>query len=307
MSKRRLDPVEWARSPQARLLQEEEQALAFEKRTLARRSRGKPQEPARLPKRKKRKAQGIKLLAIGDSHAHPDQPNHRYHWLGRFARDHRPDVIWDAGDWWDLPSLESHSKPGSRSFEGARYWRDVEAGIDAMERFEWELSKAKGYQPILIRTLGNHENRISRLVQEQPNLYGFISTRNLMSAEFGWHEHPFLSPVMVEGVCLQHYFQSGVMGRAIGGENPAAMLLKKGFTSSLQGHSHVLDYCDRQTNDGRTIQAMHVGCYFDYDFDWTSKQVNRIYQRGLLLCNNLSNGSFDPEWWSLERIEARYG
>ena len=275
---------------------------------LARRAGIKVKPPKPLTSLPAVKETGIKLLCIGDSHAHPDYQNHRYEWLGRFAADHQPDVIWDAGDWWDMPSCSSYDK-GQRGFEGRRYWRDIDAGIDAMERFEYQLKKhaPKSYKPRKVRTLGNHENRINRITQLDPMLDGIVGTHDLMSAEFGWEEHPFLHPVEVGGAVLCHYFQSGVMGRPIGGENPAAMLLKKGFSSSLQGHSHLLDYCDRRSFGNGEIQAMHVGCYFDYDFQWAGEQVNRLYRRGLLLLNNLKDGSFDPEWWSMERVRARYG
>jgi len=295
-----------AATPEAKARLEQAESEAFRERVLTRRSGQVPTKPKPLKKRPKPKADGLTLLAIGDSHAHPDYPNHRYEWLGRFIADQRPDVIWDAGDWWDMPSLSAYDK-GKKCFEGRRYWRDIAAGIDAMERVEWEVKKAKGYKPRWIRTLGNHENRIHRVIEEEPMLDGIIGTHDLMSEAFGWEQYPFLESVLLENVALQHYFESGAMGRPIGGEHPAAMLLKKGFSSALAGHSHMLDYCDRYSNVGATLQTMHVGCFFDYDFHWASRSVNRIYARGLLLCRNLKDGSFDPEWWSMERIQARYG
>lgn len=290
-----------------------EKALSedYRARVAGRRAGARLPPPAPLPPREKPALPGIKMLCIGDSHAHPDHPNHRYEWLGRFVVDQQPDIVWDCGDWDDMPSLSAYDRKGSMSFEGRRYWLDIEAGIDAMERFQAQIDdynrgRKKKYQPRLIRTLGNHEHRIERVINEEPRFAEIIGTRDLLSAEFGWEEYPFLEPLVVQGVAICHYFTSGVMGRPIGGENPAAMLLKRQFHSAIQGHSHQLDYCDRTDAAGHIVQAMHAGCYFDYDFDWAGKQSNRMYARGLLLLHNVHDGTFDPEWWSMDRIQERY-
>ena len=138
---------------------------------------------AALPRRPKTHTTGLKMLCIGDSHAHPDHPNWRYEALGRFVVDHQPDIVWDCGDWWDFPSLASQAK----GYENERYWRDVEAGVDAMARFQHQIDdynkgRKKPYKPRLIRTLGNHEDRIARCVADLPHqLAGIMGTHDLMS------------------------------------------------------------------------------------------------------------------------------
>ena len=62
-----------------------------------------------------------------------------YDWLGRAITDIQPDIVWESGDWWDLSSL-CHWDAGTKSFEGRRYWADIAAGIDAMERVEAQLA-----------------------------------------------------------------------------------------------------------------------------------------------------------------------
>jgi len=287
-------------------------AAADEYRTVSSKIRsGTFPEPAKLPVNTNPAVpEGAKILCIGDSHANPDFPNWRYEWLGRFATDHKPDVIWDCGDWVDMQSLSSYE----HSYENLRYWRDIESGIDAQLRFRAQIEdynrgrrRDSRYTPRLIRTLGNHEARITKTVERlSSTLQGILSTDDLLSREFGWEEHPFGEPVLVAGFALCHYFVSGVMGRAIGGENPAATLLKKQFHSCLQGHSHLLDYADRTNASGRGIMAMHAGCYFDYENTWAGQEVNRMYARGLLLLHNARDGMAEPEWWGLDRIRARY-
>lgn len=256
------------------------------------------------PPRNKPRISGKTILCIPDSHAHPLHHNRRYEWLGRMARSIEPDIIWDAGDWWDFPSL-SHYDVGKRCFEGSRYRRDLDAGLEARERFAWAMGKHTPEK--MVFTVGNHENRINKVVEGDPKLEGTIGVEDLQSEAFGWEEVEFLEPALVEGIALCHYFTTGIMGRAIGGEHPATMLLQKQFMSCLQAHSHQLDYADRTKANGHPVMAMHVGCYFDYDFHWAGKQPNRMYRRGVVVLRNVRNGRFDHEWVGIERVEALYG
>ncbi len=264
---------------------------------------------AALPVRQKTHTTGIKLLVIGDSHADPDEPNWRYDALGRFIVDHKPSIVVDIGDWWSFNSLASQAK----GYENERYWRDVEAGVDAMARVNHQIDdynkgSKRPYKPRKVRTLGNHEDRIDRCVADLPHqLAGIMGVHDLMSAEFGWEEHPFLEPVLIQNVSFAHYFVSGTLSRPIGGETPAYTLMRKGLGSAVQGHDHLLDFCDRWSVKGEAIMTAHAGCFFEHDFDWAGKQANRMYRRGLLLLNNLENGSFDPEWWGMDRVMERYG
>ena len=76
------------------------------------------------------------ILVIPDSHAESDQDLTRYTLLGRMICDvmskaKGPCVVVNIGDWFDLPSLNSYDRPGSKSFEGRRYRDDIAAGIEA--------------------------------------------------------------------------------------------------------------------------------------------------------------------------------
>ena len=60
-----------------------------------------------------------KYLIIGDSHAKPAVSNRRYHWLGKLARDLKPDVVVNMGDWFDMESLCSYDR-GTKGFAGTK-------------------------------------------------------------------------------------------------------------------------------------------------------------------------------------------
>ena len=63
-------------------------------------------------------------LVIPDQHAHPDNNNDRFEWLGKLIVDLKPDVVINLGDMADMPSLCTYDK-GTKGFEGRRYKQDV--------------------------------------------------------------------------------------------------------------------------------------------------------------------------------------
>jgi hypothetical protein len=244
-------------------------------------------------------------LVIPDSHSHPDYPNTRYDWLGHLINDVKPDVVVDIGDWFDMPSLCSYDK-GLKSFEGRRYKRDVEAGLEAQDRMMTIVRRQKKKLPRFVRTLGNHEDRINKAVNRDPILEGTIGISDLQSKEYGWEEYPFLSPAEIDGITYQHYFTSGIMGRPISGERHAQSLILKQLASCTQGHSHLFDYCVRSDVRGRKLHGCVVGVYQDYDADFAGP-ANKMWNPGVVVKRGVENGSYDLEHISLQRLKEAYG
>jgi hypothetical protein len=261
------------------------------------------------------KKPGKKILVIPDSHATPHFNNTRFDILGKFILDTKPDIIVNIGDMADMSSLCSYDK-GKKSFEGRRYKKDVEAVIDAQTRLfaplkahneQHKKNKKKQYKPSLYLTIGNHEQRINRAVESQPELEGTISIEDLKYEEFGWTVIPFLEPLVIESIAFSHYFIGGVMGRAISGEHPAYSLITKQLQSCIQGHSHLRDFCERTTADGRRIMGLTVGCYLDTDQkEAYAGEANKMWWKGVVILNDVHNGQFEPEFVSIKQLRERY-
>lgn len=243
-------------------------------------------------------------LVIGDSHSDPEVPNDRYRWLGRLIADLKPNAVIDIGDWADMGSL-SHFDYGKRSFEGRRYWKDIDHAVKARETLNNELRKLK-HKLRLIHLEGNHEHRITKATDSDPRLDGLVSTADLKVVELGWEHHHFMVPVVVDGICYSHYFPSGINGRPIGGTNLSASLLRLGFMSCVQGHSHLFDYAERTRADGQRIMGVNVGCYFKHNMSWAGTS-NQMYWRGIVVLHDVANGYGQVEKISLESIEKNYG
>lgn len=241
-------------------------------------------------------------LIVPDSHAHPDFHNKRYDWLGHLINDVKPDVVVDIGDWFDMASLCSYDR-GKKSFEGRRYHRDIAAGIEAQDRVLSIVRKQKKKLPRFVRTLGNHENRISKAVEGDPILEGTIGLSDLQSREYGWEEYPFLVPAEIDGVHYAHFFTSGVMNRPV--PNAKQLLVKK-MRSCTMGHSHLFDHAVEAAVDGTKINALICGVYQDYDADYAGP-ANKMWSRGVIVKRGVENGQYDLEWISMKRLKQEYG
>lgn len=137
--------------------------------------------------------------------------------IGTYIVEKKPNVIIQLGDFSDMESLSSYDQ-GKKSFEGKRYTKDIEASQEAMEcllqpirefNIKAKKNKDKLYKPRLILTLGNHEQRINRAVENDPKLEGLIKIEDLPYQD--WEVIPFLVPIIVDGVCYCFAFGEKVL------------------------------------------------------------------------------------------------
>ena len=253
-------------------------------------------------------------LVVGDVHVKHGQDMRRLDWLGQVIVEEKPEVIVFIGDFADMESLSSYDV-GKKSHEGKRYILDCQAAHEGMDRVLAPLreynerqiaSKHKQYKPEMHMILGNHEDRITRAVESDAKLEGKMSMDDLEYKDRGLIVHDFLDEVEIDGVFYSHYFPSGVMNKAIGGEYPAATLLRKHHKSCTVGHSHVADWCQRRIAGGEHIMGLVVGCFFEHTEKYVSAVVNSMWWRGLVVCRNVVDGCYDPQFLSLNTLKKRF-
>jgi hypothetical protein len=250
-----------------------------------------------------------RILVIPDQHAHPEYPNDRADWLGRFIVDCRPDIVVNIGDGADMASLCSYDK-GKKSFQGRTYSKDIDSHTDFQERCWSTVRRGKKKLPRRIYLIGNHEERISRAVELQPELEGVIGYSDLALDE--WYDtivhYSGGTPgtIEVEGISFSHYSVGGIAARPISGEHHAYSLLAKNHSSTVVGHSHTFDYCMRTRADGTKIIGVVAGCYQDYDSGYAG-DAGRYWYRGLVVLDGVEKGVFDVRTISLSRLKEEYG
>lgn len=251
-----------------------------------------------------------KILFIPDSQVKPGVDLSYLRAIGRYIVAKKPDIIVHAGDFADCPSLSSYDK-GKKSFEGRRYRADIAAAHEGMEELlgplreynEMRLRNKQGlYRPRMVITLGNHEDRINRAINNEPMLDGTISTDDLKYAEYGWEVYPFLEVVVIEGVAFSHYFGTGVMGKPAA--SAAAMLGKK-HMSCVAGHQQGRQSASAVCADGRRITAIIAGSCYEHDEEYLGPQGNRHWH-GVLMMHNVVNGDFDECFVPLSYLKDKY-
>jgi hypothetical protein len=243
----------------------------------------------------------LKHLIIPDVQAKPGISNKFLEAIGRYAAEKRPDRIICLGDFADMASLSSYDK-GKKSFEGRRYLADIDAAKAAMEVLMTPIARAAGYRPTLDLTLGNHEHRIVRATELQPELDGVLSLQQLEYESFGWRVHEFLRPVQRDGVMYAHYFTSGVMGRPI---TTASALLAKKHMSCIAGHQQGKQIAYATRADGQTITGMIVGSCYEHEEDYLGPQGNKHW-RGIVMLHEVRAGTFDEMFVSLRYLRSKF-
>jgi hypothetical protein len=250
----------------------------------------------------------LKHLVIPDSHAHPDFNNNRAIWLGNLIRDTKPDVVVNLGDTWDMPSLCSYDR-GTKSFQGRTYSRDISSGLDYQDKLWSTVRKGKKRMPLRCTLVGNHEHRIHRAIELQPELEGVISFNDLELDRYYDIVVPYngSSPgtCVLDGVTYAHYLVSGVANRPISGERLASTLLAKHHTSCVVGHNHTFDFAVRARPDGSKIMGLCAGVYQDYDSPYAG-EANKMWHRGVAMLHSVYKGQYDLEWISMERLAKAY-
>lgn len=248
-------------------------------------------------------------IVIPDTQVKPGVPTDHLTWIGTYIAEQysgkRVRVI-HLGDHWDMPSL-SHWDKGKLAIEGRRVVADIAAGNDGFAALTAPLTanfEATGWMPEdLVFFEGNHEDRITRAVQENPQLEGFLGLDLLDVERAGWRRKPFLVPEILEGVSYAHYFYNPMTGKPYGGSNIETRLKTIGTTFTM-GHQQTLMYGLRFVA-GKSQHGLVAGACYLHDEDYKGPQGN-AHWRGIIVKHEVRDGSYDPMFVSLDYLCRRY-
>lgn len=267
-------------------------------------SRGlKPSFRKDAPRVYERKRIGRMHLVIPDVQSKPGVRNDHMNWVGNYIVEKKPDVLVCIGDFWDMPSLSSYDK-GKLLFEGARYTKDIKAGVDAMTKLlkpiaDYNRTAKEKYKPEMVFTMGNHEVRIMRVVDQNPEYQDKFSLDDLGLKDFGWKVIPFLEVAKIDGVEYSHYFTSGVMGRPA---SSAAVVLRERQCSATQGH---VQHTDIAMHKKTQQTALFCGTCYLHDENYLGAQGND-QRRQIIVKHEVEQGRYDLMMVSLKFLEKSY-
>lgn len=238
-------------------------------------------------------------LIISDGQVKPGVVLDHWYCLGKMIAELRPKVVVNIGDFWDMESLSSYDK-GKRSAENKRYDKDISIGNEAMEALLWASRKQRN-KPRMVFTLGNHEHRIDRFCELNPELSGKLSMNDLFLDD--WEVYPFTEIANIDGVSYSHYFYNPNTGKPYGG-TIHSMLKNVGYSFTM-GHRQCLDFARRDLTNGRSIFGLVTGAFYQHDESYKGPQGNNHW-RGVIHKKNVANGIYDLETWEINRVMQEF-
>lgn len=252
----------------------------------------------------------MKILYIPDLQVKPGHDLTYLTRIGEYIVEKQPDVVIQGGDLADMESLSTYDA-GKKAFEGRRYTKDVECAIDAqvklfeplaLDQARSRMNKKKVYNPRKIITIGNHENRINRAINDDAKIEGLISMDDLCFKSFFDEVYNFLDVVVVGGVAFSHYFVTGTAGRPA---STASAQLNKKHMSCIAGHQQGLQIATAHRADGKRLTSIIAGSCYEHNEDYMGPQGNKHW-RGVLMLHDVQDGEFDLMPVSLDYLNKKY-
>ncbi len=232
---------------------------------------------------------------IPDTQITPESDTSHIEAAGTYLADKKPDVIIKAGDWWDMRSLNSYDKPGSFGWEKKSYSDDIKCGWVAMDMFLRNIRQPKGYDPKIIFTVGNHEQRILRAADDPNNIVfrSMLTLESLGLKELGVKVVPFLNIIKLDGILYSHYFNNpqSLTSNAVAGtiENKLKLI---GHSFSM-GHQQHRQTGSIYTALGERRIGLVCGRFYQEDQDYLSPQKNTQSWSGIFMKHEVRRGEYD--------------
>lgn len=247
-----------------------------------------------------------RILVIGDAHDTPELPDKsRFRWMGKLCEESRPEYVMQIGDFADFDSLNSHVK--NETLGGKQktpFMNDIQSFRAALSEFNAPLS----YDPIKHITLGNHENRIWRYEEINPEVSGMMQHQLTSSIEdAGWSYSEYGAWHFIEGVGFTHApFHGGAQPKT---QSPALVsIANKLRWDAVFGHTHKKTDSQHECYGDKPISTVNAGCALPqgYIFPYAEHSLSAWWWGCSLL--TIHDGSIsEVQWYSMRTLEEHYG
>lgn len=251
-----------------------------------------------------------RVLVIPDRHNDPRHP-HRLDvttWIARFGSEIRPPVVIDLGDSITMDScsrydrndtLKGKHKPGIKA--------DLDNHLAMLQAFE--RGRAPDWKPKLIRTRGNHEQRLFDFENQHPENEGTHTHRYAQDLlQFGWRERPFGEIVYVNGTGFTHAPFNG-MGKPMGGKTAVHRAGALLCESLVHGHTHSMEvHHSQKLGPTDKITVIQAGCALpDGEVEHYAAHNPTGWTHGVMVLEVLNGAILDMTWVSMRTLRLKYG
>lgn len=241
---------------------------------------------------------------IPDTQVKPGCPTAHLRWIGYAIKEYEPDVLMHLGDHWDMHAASSWSPVGSKDKEGARIYDDIKAGNEALQLLEDSMGGFKPKRKVILR--GNHEDRLSRIISNDPRLEGALGFHLFNDVELGWEVVDYFNgapkAIDIDGVVYAHYFANPNTGKPIAGT--IQNRLSKIGASFVQGHQQGLLQGNQQYATGLIRHGIVAGSAYLHDEPY--KGMANAHWRGVVVLNEVEKGQFCEMPLTLDYLCRKY-
>ena len=181
----------------------------------------------------------VRVLVIPDRHNDP-RAEHRLAvstWIARYGSDHRIPNVVDLGDAVTMDSVSRHDKNDTlRGRMKPPIKADLDNHLQMLQAFE--RGRLSDWKPKMIRTRGNHEQRLFEFENQHPENEGTHTHRYMQDMlQFGWRERPYGEIVYIGGCGFTHAPFNG-LGKPMGGKTATHRAGGLLCESLVHGHTH---------------------------------------------------------------------
>lgn len=248
----------------------------------------------------------IRIVCIGDAHDSPEiEDKSRFRWMGKYIREHKPDVVVQIGDFATLDSLNTHVP--NETFQGKSkptYMRDMESFNHALEAMDLPDGLDRHC------TLGNHERRLFLFEDRAPEAYGMMQCElQKIFERHKWTFSPYGVITYFGGVGFVHAAINR-MGKSIGGKNAENTVANELVHDLVFGHSHI-ERTTRYSKIGPNnyVISCNVGCALPHGHveEYAAHAMSGGWSWGIMDLTIQHGHIQGRSWVSMEELGERYG
>lgn len=257
----------------------------------------------------------IRVLYFTDAHNQPDMPIDRFKWLASLCNELDPDILFDGGDGDDINSLCAYEK--NESYKG-KLKPSLARDLEAAAQMRATINKYLLVKPRKIITLGNHEDRIWRFENDNPEMHGIptaIYTKDILEAS-GWEWHPYREYVNIGGTTINGVTYGGVdfvhvpmnKRKEYEGENAVKQVTQHIVRDIVFGHIHELQFFQMGKVNNHSVTAYCGGCFMPQNYIPSyCKYTRKEFWYGAHLITIKDGRIRDIKQYTMRELEEKYG
>lgn len=219
-----------------------------------------------------------KIVVIPDAHV-STSTSKEYKVVKKFIKEFKPNKIILLGDFMDVSALSHWDMDKKRLIEGKRYKKEIEA-------VNRELDYLQEYSDEIVYIEGNHEDRVERYLDTNPEVEGLLEVQDLLKLKERNIKWISINKTYRVG---HMYFTHGMYANA----NTAKRTLMAFGCNICVGHTHRPQVETLNMVMQRPTMSYVLGCLCDKSPDYLNDKPSSWINQFAVMYNDTRTGKFN--------------